>query len=137
MHLQEIHKEPTPSRPLIDISRSLLIPLKTEAILQEAMIDRRREKLRAITDCLMVGDAYGAKLERIKAQGMKKTRLGIAARMWIFHSRRLFLVEELCHTPVTEIGSPSFNAYNVPSIRVFTGCYQGLLSWIRRLQLSA
>lgn len=80
MHLQEVHKETyTPSPPLIDISRFLLIPPGTGAILQGATSDRRREKSRAITDCLRVRDAYGAKLERIKAQGMKKARLGIAA----------------------------------------------------------
>ena len=48
----------------------------------------RRQKLRAITEGLNLNDVYGATLERVKEQGGEKTRLGMAALMWISHSER-------------------------------------------------
>ena len=36
-----------------------------------------------MTDGLSLGDAYGATIERIKAQGGDKSKLGIVALMWI------------------------------------------------------
>ena len=44
----------------------LLVLLKTGVILQETTIHRQRQKLRAMTDGLGLGDAYGARLGRIK-----------------------------------------------------------------------
>jgi len=49
-----------------------------------------------MTDGLGLEDAYGATLERIKAQGDQKFRLGMTALMWICHSERPMGVEELC-----------------------------------------
>ena len=61
--------------------RFLLVYLNIEAILQESTIYRRRERLSKINGGLGLGEAYGATIERIKAQGGDKSRLGIAALM--------------------------------------------------------
>ena len=63
------------------ISRFLLVSLNIDAILQETTIHRRRQKLNAMTDGLGLGDAYGATLSRIKGQGGRKPKLGIATLM--------------------------------------------------------
>ena len=68
------------------VSRFLLVFLTIEAVLQEATIYRRSQRLSAMTNGLDLGDAYGATLERIKAQGGERARLGMAALM----SRYLF-----------------------------------------------
>ena len=45
-----------------------------------------------------LGGAYEATLERTKAQGREKARLGMVALMWITHWRRSLQVDEICHT---------------------------------------
>ena len=50
-----------------------------------------------MTDGLGLGDAYGATIERIKAQSGDKSRLGMEALMWISHAERPLKVDELCH----------------------------------------
>ena len=60
------------------ISRFLLVSLNIDAILQETTIYHRRQKLNAMTDGLGLGDAYGTTLDRIKGQGGRKARLGMA-----------------------------------------------------------
>jgi len=55
--------------------------LNINAVLQETTIYRRRQKLDSMTDGLGLGDVYGAMLDRIKAQGGEKSRLGMAALM--------------------------------------------------------
>jgi len=61
----------------------LLASLKIEAILQESTIYRRRERLNKIIDELELEIFYGATIQRIKAQAGDKSRLGMAALMWI------------------------------------------------------
>ena len=73
---------------LIDIFRFLLVSLNTKAILQESTKYRRRERLRKMVDGLRLGDAYGATIDRIKAQDGDKSRLGMEALMWISHAER-------------------------------------------------
>jgi len=105
----------------------LLVSLSIGAILQETTIHRRRQKLRAMTDGLGLGDAYGATLGRIKGQGGEKARVGMATLMWISYSERPLKVDELCHALAVEIGSPNLNTDNVPSIGTLLTCCQGLV----------
>jgi len=109
------------------ISRFLLVRLNIDVVLQETTIHRRRQKLGTMTDGLGLGDAYGATLGRIKRQGEEKARLRIAALMWISHSERPLRADELCHALAVEIGSPSLNTDNVPSISTLLACCQGLV----------
>jgi len=111
----------------MNIYRFLLVSLNIEAILQESTVYRRREQLSKITDGLGLGDAYCTTIERIKAQGGGKSRLGIAALMWISHAERPLTAGELCHALAVELGSKDFNASNVPSISTVVSCCQGLI----------
>ncbi|KAG0642718.1 ankyrin repeat-containing domain protein [Tuber brumale] len=81
-----------------------------------------------MTDGLGLGDAYGATLSRIKGQGGEKSRLGMAALMWISNSERPLKADELCHALAVEIGSPNLDADNVPSIGTLLSCCQGLVA---------
>ena len=81
-----------------------------------------------MTDGLGLGGAYGATLARIKRQGGRKARLGIATLMWICHSERPLRAAELCHALSVEIGSPNLNADNVPTIGTLLACCQGLVA---------
>ena len=108
------------------MSRFLLASLNIKAILQETTLHQRREKLGAMTKGMGLGDAYDATIRRIKAQQGNRGRLGIAALMWVSHSRRPLFVDELCYALAVEIGSPDINTSNVPSIRTVLSCCQGL-----------
>ena len=108
------------------MSRFLLVSLNIKAILQETTLYLRREKLCAITSGLGLGDVYGATIQRIRAQGGDRARLGMEALMWISHSERPLNVDEICHALAVEIGSTDNNASNAPSIRTVLGCCQGL-----------
>ena len=109
------------------ISRFLLVSLNIDAILQETTIYHRRQKLNAMTDGLGLGDAYSATLDRIKRQGGRKAKLGMATLMWISHAERPLKPDELCHALAVEIGSPDLNSDNIPSIRTLLSCCQGLV----------
>ena len=102
--------------------------LNIEAILQESTIYRRREQLSKITDGLGLGDAYGATIERIRAQGGGKSRLGLEALMWISYAERPLSADELCTGLAVELGSKDFNAGNIPSMSTVVGCCQGLIT---------
>jgi len=65
-----------------------------------------------MTNGLGLGDAYGATIERIKAQGGGKSRLGMEALMWISHAERPLKANELCHALAVEPGSARFNSGN-------------------------
>ena len=69
--------------------RFLLVSLNIDAILHESTISRRREKLSKVTNGLELGDVYGATIERIKAQDGDKSRLRVAALMWVSQSNSL------------------------------------------------
>ena len=105
----------------------MLAKLNIDAVLQETTIHRRRQTLSAIARGLGLGDAYDATLGRIKGQGGDKAKLGILALMWISHAERPLKVDELCHALAVEIGSPSLNTDNVPSIGTLLACCQGLV----------
>ena len=80
-----------------------------------------------MTDGLGLGNAYSATLDRIKGQGGEKSRLGMAALMWISHAERPLNPDELCHALAVETGSPNLNADDVPSIGTLLACCQGLV----------
>ena len=107
--------------------RFLPASLYIEAILRSTTIAGRRETLKLIKDGSEFGDAYGAMLERIKAQGEKKATLAMAALTWICHSERPLQVEELCHALAVEIGATDFAPENIPSIGTVLECCQGLI----------
>ena len=73
-------------------------------------------------------DAYGATIERIKAQGGDKSRLGMASLMWISYAERPLSADELCHALAVELGSTDFNGDNAPSMSTLVTCFQGLIT---------
>ena len=75
-----------------------------------------------------LGDAYGATIARIKAQGGDKSRLGMEALMWISHAERPLMADELCHALAIELGSVDFNDGNIPSASTLVSCCQGLVT---------
>jgi len=81
-----------------------------------------------MTDGLGLGGAYGATLSRIKGQGGRKSKLGMATLMWVSHSERPLGAAELCHALAVEIGSPNLNGDNVPTIGTLLACCQGLVA---------
>jgi len=96
--------------------------------LREPTIHRRRERLNKTTDGLGWADAYSLTIERIKALDEGKSRLGLAALMWISHAGRPLTPDELCHALTVELGSKDFNAGNAPSISILVGYCQGLIT---------
>ena len=79
-----------------DCYRFLLVSLSIKAILGEITIHRRRERLKRMSSGQDVGDVYNATLERIRAQGEDRARLGMEAIMWVAHSERPLEPDELC-----------------------------------------
>jgi len=81
-----------------------------------------------MTDSLGLRSVYEETLSRIRAQGGAKSRLGMAALMWVSHSERPLKVVELCHALAVEIGSPNLDADDVPSIGTLLACCQRLVA---------
>jgi len=81
-----------------------------------------------MADGLGLGSVYGETLSRIKGQSEAKSKLGIAALMWVSHSERPLKANELCHALGVEIGSADLDGGNVPSIGTLLYCCQGLIS---------
>jgi len=77
---------------------------------------------------LKLGDVYDATIERIKAQDGDKSRLGMAALMWISHAERPLRADELCHALAVELGSTDFDIGNIPSMSTLVSCCQGLVT---------
>jgi len=73
-----------------------------------------------MTDGSGLEDVYGATIERIKAQGGYKCRLGMGALMWISFAEVPLSPDELCHSLAIELGSTDFNTANIPSITTFS-----------------
>jgi len=86
----------------------------------------RRHSLRVMQNGLDLGGAYGATLERIKAQDKKKAGLGMAVLMWVSHSRRPLQVDEIRHALAVRIGSNDLDFDNIPGILTMLACCQGL-----------
>jgi len=98
-----------------------------DALLGETTASGRRQRLRAISEGLDLKDVYGATLERIKEQGGEKSRLGMAALMWVSHSGRLLQFDELSHALAVEIGSADLDAGRIPSVETLLSCCLGLV----------
>jgi len=81
-----------------------------------------------MTDGLELGHAYGLTIKRIKEQDESKSRLGMAALMWMGYAERPMRADELCHALGVELGSKDFNAGNAPSNSTLVSCCQGLIS---------
>jgi len=81
-----------------------------------------------MTDGSGLGDVYGATIDRIKAQGGDKSRLGMEALMWISHAERPLKADELCHALAIELDTRDFNAANAPSVSTVVSCCQGLIA---------
>ena len=77
---------------------------------------------------LELGDVYDATIERIKAQDGDKSRLGMAALMWISHAKRPLQADELCHALAVQVGSTDFDVGNIPSVPTLMNCCQGLIT---------
>ena len=109
------------------LHRFLLVSLSIETILGETTIRRRREKLKQMSNSQNVGGVYAATLERIRAQGEDRPRLGMEAIMWIAYSERSLRPDELCQALGIEIGLTDQDHDNVPSIRTILNCGRGLV----------
>jgi len=81
-----------------------------------------------MTDGSGLEDVYGATIARIKAQVGDKSRVGMAALIWISHAERPLRADELCHALGVELGSTDFNIRNIPSMSTLVGCCQGLIA---------
>ena len=81
-----------------------------------------------MTDGFRLGNAYRATIERIKAQDGDKSRLGMAALMWVSHGERPLGADELSYALAVELGSTNFNGGNVPSMSTLADCCQGLIT---------
>ena len=110
------------------VPRFLLVFLSIKTILGEGTIYRRRQKLNAIKNGLDLGGAYEAMLGRIMAQGGEKARIGMAAMMWISHSRRPLQVKELCQAIAIRTGSNYLDSDDIPTISTLLDCCQGLVT---------
>ena len=108
--------------------RFLLASLHIEAILRETTISRRRETLQSMKAGVKLGDAYGATMDRIKAQGVEKAKLALATLTWVCHSERALKVDELCHALAVVIGATDFDLENIPLISTLLGCCHGLIT---------
>jgi len=78
-----------------------------------------------MTNCLGLGDAYGATIGRIKAQKGDRSRLGIVALVWISHSEGPMNVGGICHALAVEVESTDINTNNVSLILTVLGCCYG------------
>ena len=98
-----------------------------DAILGETTLYHRRQKLEAITESLDLEGVWGVALERIKEQDGQKTRLGMAALMWLSHSERPLHPDELFHALAVEIGSTDLNPEKIPSVETLLSSCLGYI----------
>ena len=107
--------------------RLLLVSLNIAAILDETTIYQRREQLKRITNGYGLGDAYSVTLDRIN-QSRGKSRLAMAALMWIARSERPMSADELCQALGVQTGSTDLNPDNIPSIQSLLASCLGLVT---------
>jgi len=110
------------------VARFLLISLSIAAILGEATIYQRQERLDEMTSGLGLDSAYNATLGRIKSQGKGRSALGMAALMWISHSERPMRVGELCEALGVKVGFRDMNYDNIPSEGTLLASCLGLVT---------
>jgi len=98
-----------------------------DAILGETTLYRRRQKLEVIAESLDLQGVWGAALERIKEQDRQKTRLGMAALMWLSHSEQPLHSDEISHALAVEIGSTDLNPEWIPSVETLLSSCLGFI----------
>jgi len=81
-----------------------------------------------MTDGSGLGGDYGATIAWIKTQDEEKSRLGMAALIWISHAQRQLKADELCHALAVELGFTDFNICNIPWVLTLVSCCQGLIA---------
>ena len=81
-----------------------------------------------MTDGLRLGDVYDATIKRIQAQDGGKSKLGMAALMWISHAERPLQADELCNALAVQLGTTDFDTSNIPSMSTLVSCCQGLIT---------
>ena len=105
----------------------LLVSLSMDAILAGTTVYQRRQALDRVTNGLGFPDAYDQTLDRIRQQGGSKSKLGMAALMWVSRSEQPLRLQELLHALGVEVGAEDFNISNIPSIRAVLGSTLGLV----------
>jgi len=108
--------------------RFLLTALHIKAILKDAKVARQRKTLKSIKEEAWLGDAYGATLERIKAQDEENAKLAMAALTWVCHPERPLQGGELCHAMAVEKGATDYKPEKVPLIGTLLDCCHGLVT---------
>ena len=98
------------------------------AILEETTIYDRRERLKRMTSGQGLNDAYSVMLDRIKGQTGGKSKLGMAALMWISRSEQPMSADELCHALGVHIRSTDPNPDSIPSIQTLLASCLGLVT---------
>jgi len=106
----------------------LLVSLNITAILDETTIYDRRKQLERMTSGRGLNDVYGVTLDRIKGQAVGKSKVGMAALLWISQSERPMSVDELCHALGVQIGSTDYNPDSVPSMQTVIATCVGLVT---------
>ena len=109
------------------VTSFFLVSLGMDAILAGATIHQRRQALDKVANGLGFEDAYNMTLDRIRRQGGIKSKLGMAALMWVSRSQRPLQSQELLHALGVEVGTEDFIINNVPSTRTILGCTLGLI----------
>ena len=112
---------------MLTLVRFLLVYLTIAAILGEATIYLRRQRLDIMTNGLGLDGAYDATLDRIKGQGKGKSVLAMSALMWISRSERPMRVGELCDALAVKIGSRDMECDNIPSEKTLLASCLGLV----------
>ena len=98
-----------------------------DAILEETTLSRRQGRLEVIPNGLDLKVFCDAALERIKEQDGQKTKLGMAALMWLSHSERPLHPDELSHALAVEIGSTDLDTERITSVDTMLDCCLGLV----------
>jgi len=111
---------------LIVVPRFLLVSLNITAVLEETTIYDRREQLKTMTSGRGLNDAYDVALDRIKGQTVGKSKLGMAALMWISRSEQPMSPDELCHALGVQIGFTDPNPDCIPSMQTILASCLGL-----------
>jgi len=113
---------------MLTLVRFLLVSLSIVAILGEATIHLRQERLDIMTNGLGLDGVYDTTLDRIKSKGKGKSALAIAALMWISRSERPMRVGELCEVLAVKIGSRDMEGDNIPSEKTLLCSCLGLVT---------
>ena len=99
-----------------------------DAILAATTVHQKRQALDRMVSGFDLHDAYNTTLDRIRQQDGSKSKLGMAALIWISRSERPLQWEELRHALGVDLGAGVFTIDNIPSIRTVLSCTLGLVT---------